>query len=153
MPVLQISTTKTAFADELLRGDLAPEARQLIEAIRDDWRADERGAVGRAVRDKMVGVGPTRGRELEKTVLPAYLEGTQRLTLTALIYKYRIQQVLKSFPLAGTPAKRPTALDQHPGARRWPPTRGFHGSTPTRAPIGLPGRGAASPRPPSQNST
>jgi hypothetical protein len=110
VPVSHIPPSKTAFADEVLRGDLLPEARDQIESIRDEWRGDDRGAVGRAVRDKMVGVGPTRGRELEKGPLPAYLEGTQRVTLTALIYKYRIQQVLKSFPLTGAPPKRPTVL-------------------------------------------
>jgi hypothetical protein len=77
VPVSQLPPTKTAFADEVLRGDLLPA---------------------------------TRGRELEKTSLPAYLEGTQRVTLVALIYKHRIQQVLKSFPLDGAPPKRPTVL-------------------------------------------
>jgi hypothetical protein len=109
-PVSHLSPSKTAFADEVLRGDLLPGARQQIESLRDEWRGDDRGAVGRAVRNKMVGCGATRGRELEKTVLPAYLEGTQRVTLTALIYEYRIQQVLKSFPLDEAPPKRPTVL-------------------------------------------
>ncbi|HZZ23031.1 MAG TPA: hypothetical protein VFE60_10860 [Roseiarcus sp.] len=102
MPVSQIPTTKTAYADERLRGNLHPQARKLITTLRGEILADlYPEAVGRTVRNKMLGVGPTRGRELELTLLPAYLEGTVRLTRTSDIYRYLIDRALESFPLTG----------------------------------------------------
>lgn len=112
MPVSQIPPSKTAFADDALHGKLAPEARQLIETIRDEWAADERGALTRSERNKLLGVGPTRGRELESEGLPAYLEGRTRLTRAGDVYKFLVQRALNSFPLTGPVKGRGSPLLQ-----------------------------------------
>ena len=109
------SVSRTAYADAVLeRTDLSQEARLLVEAHRRDWAADDRGVVGRPERDRLLGVGPTRGRELEKTLLPASLAGGRRLTPISLIYSYLVDRALELFPSDGLPLKAPGAPHMRP---------------------------------------
>jgi hypothetical protein len=102
------SVSRTAYADAILeRTDLSEEARLLVEAHKRDWAADNRGVVGRPERDRLLGVRASRGRELEKTVLPAALDGGRRLTPVSLIYQYLIDRAVESFPLMTASAAAP----------------------------------------------
>ena len=104
MPVT--SPSKTAYADALLaRDDLHPSARILIEPVRAKWRLDTREDFTRPEVAEFLRIGPTRGRELEQGPLPAYLIGRQRLIPADLVYIYKINQILASFPSDGPPAK------------------------------------------------
>ena len=109
------SVSRTAYADAVLeRTDLSQEARLLVEAHKRDWAADDRGVVGRPERDRLLGVRASRGRDLEKTVLPAALDGGRRLTPISLIYQYLIDRALESFPASGPAKKAPGAPHMRP---------------------------------------
>jgi hypothetical protein len=109
--------SKTAYADQILaRDDLTSDARTLIARTREDWKADPRDVLNRPQRDRALGVGPTRGRELEKEGLPAYLDNGRRLTPASLVYIYKIDQILASFPSDGPPKKAPGAPHMRPHA-------------------------------------
>ena len=57
----------------------------------------------------LLGVGATRGRQLEREELPAYLQDGHRLTPAGLVYEHKISAILKSFPLGEEPLKKPGA--------------------------------------------
>jgi hypothetical protein len=152
------SPSKTAYADGILaRADLSPDARILIELVREEWRDDPRDLLTRPERDALLGVGSTRGRELEQQGLPAYLTGQRRrVTPAAAIYHYKINQILTSFPsdepklkARGGPvimakAKARTALGPtvEPVARRGKPITPITPATPvTPEPVTLKRRG------------
>jgi hypothetical protein len=90
----------------------------LVARTREDWEADPRDVLTRPQRDRLLGVGPTRGRELEKKGLPAYLDNGRRLTPASLVYIHRLDRILASFPSDGPPLKAPGA----PHMRRPKPT-------------------------------
>jgi hypothetical protein len=101
--------SKTAYADDLLRGELSPEARRRIENIRAEWAADIRIVVPRPVRDAMLGIRPTRGPDLERSGENlALLDGSQRRVLVGSIYEHLIRQTLALFPLNQPPRKART---------------------------------------------
>jgi hypothetical protein len=102
-------TSKTQYADTVLSYDLDPRARLLIESIKQDQEADTRDVLRRHERDALLGVGATRGRQLEARELPAYLQDGHRLTPTNLVYEHKINAILKSFPLGEEPLKKPGA--------------------------------------------
>lgn len=111
--------TKTLYADEILQGLLDERARKLIETIRAEWAADERGTLRRTERNRLIGCGPTRGRELEQGPLPAYLDGGARLTPTSSVYIYKIDRVLASFPL-NEPARKSPQCPSHTSSHSRP---------------------------------
>jgi hypothetical protein len=102
-------TSKTPYADEVLRRDLDPRARKLIESIKQAQEVDTRDVLRRHERDALLGVGATRGRQLEREEIPAYLQDGHRLTPTSLIYEHKINAILKSFPLGEEPLRKPGA--------------------------------------------
>ena len=62
--------------------------------------------VPRPVRDAMLGIRPTRGRDLERNGENlAFLDGSQRRVLVGSIYEHLIRQTLASFPLNQPPRK------------------------------------------------
>jgi hypothetical protein len=142
--------SKTQYADDVLRRKLDPRARQLIEDVRDDWRASPE-TLRRSERDEALGVGPTRGRELEDEI-PAYLEGRSRVTPARSVYIYKINKILASFPLNEPPQKERggTRLLPHTVAARTkaPSAKPVHvlERTATPSPAGEAKRGRGRPR-------
>ena len=108
MSISQSCTSKTAYADAILNGDLDPEARKQIVRLRDQWAADEEMVTRRPGVCKRLNCKPTHGRDLERAnKIDSFLAGSIRLIHVSSIYEYLIKQVLASHPLNAPPLKAP----------------------------------------------
>ena len=125
--VTKIPTSGMAYVRQVLGQKLDDRARQALEGRASRWEAHPLPPVlSREERDAEIGCGPTTGRVLEATVLPAYLANGHRVTPSDLVIKHIVDQILESFPLDGEPLKAPGAPHLRPQPKPPEPVKAVH---------------------------